>query len=413
MEARPPIPARERPDAPGEAVILLGADGLEASAERRTARLAFLMGECARHGFSRILILGGADERLVAEARRRAMASPPRAEIRWRNPGGAPLARLAAVRDELAPAFLLLDENAALPANLLGGMPAFAGGALAVAGLRPAEDGSGGPLFLVEDHTARPILRGGRAEGSLWPFRWNEPWAGKSTRPHEAADAARPHALCGLALLTRAALEEQAQGIDRLLQALASRDALGAWPLSAAGPRESEEVRPRRPALFLDRDGTINVDHGYVYEPEKLELIPGAVKAVKRANDLGFYVFLVTNQSGVGRGYYREEDVATCNGALQGMLRAAGAHMDDVRYAIDHPDALHPSHRVKSGWRKPEPGMLTDLMARWPVDRARSLMVGDKDSDVEAGEAAGVLSLKFTEGDLDLFLAEALMARAV
>ncbi len=131
---------------------------------------------------------------------------------------------------------------------------------------------------------------------------------------------------------------------------------------------------------------------------------------MKRANDLGFYVFLVTNQSGVGRGYYSEADVELCNATLQRHLRAFGAHLDDIRYCADHPDALLEAYRRPSGWRKPAPGMLIDLMEHWPVIRERSLMVGDKDSDVDAGHAAGVEAVKFEGGNLDTFLAPRLEA---
>ncbi len=164
-------------------------------------------------------------------------------------------------------------------------------------------------------------------------------------------------------------------------------------------------VRPPRPALFLDRDGTLNEDYGYVSDPDRLVLLPGAAAAVKRANDLGWYVFLVTNQSGVGRGYYEEAQVLLCNATLQDQFRARGAHLDDIRYAPDHPEALLPRYRSTSDWRKPGPGMLIDLMAHWPVRREASLMVGDKASDVDAGTAAGIRSLLFSGGDLDTFLA--------
>lgn len=169
--------------------------------------------------------------------------------------------------------------------------------------------------------------------------------------------------------------------------------------------RPATPARPERPALFLDRDGTLNEDYGYVSDPARLVLLPGAAQAVKRANDLGWNVFLVTNQSGIGRGYYAEADAIACNAALQEMLRAHGAHLDDIRYAADHPEAEEPRYRIATGWRKPEPGMLIDLMAHWPTVREMSLMVGDKDSDIAAGAAAGVRGLLFTGGDLDALVA--------
>ena len=87
-----------------------------------------------------------------------------------------------------------------------------------------------------------------------------------------------------------------------------------------------------RPAVFFDRDGTLTVDSGYVHRPEDLVFVPGAIAAVKRVNALGYYAFLVTNQSGVARGYFTEDDVQAFHDHLQRQLRAAGAQLDDIRY---------------------------------------------------------------------------------
>ncbi|GGF62087.1 hypothetical protein GCM10007301_22280 [Azorhizobium oxalatiphilum] len=222
-----------------------------------------------------------------------------------------------------------------------------------------------------------------------------------------AADALAPAGLAYLTPDTLAALPPEAD-LPGLLAHLLHQPDTALWHLPAEvtrPARANEPTRPPRPALFLDRDGTLNEDYGYVSDPDRLVLLPGAAAAVKRANDLGWYVFLVTNQSGVGRGYYAEAQAAACNAALQEMLRIDGAHLDDMRYAADHPDAIEPRYRVPTGWRKPEPGMLTDLMAHWPVMREKSLMVGDKDSDVAAGEAAGIRGLLFNGPDLDAALA--------
>src|SRR5204862_7562108 len=101
----------------------------------------------------------------------------------------------------------------------------------------------------------------------------------------------------------------------------------------------------RRAAVFFDRDGTLNADDGYTHRPQDLAFLPGAVAAVKRVNDLGHYAFLVTNQSGVARGFFTEADVAAFNAELQRKLRAAGAHFDDVRYCPDHPEGTVSRYR--------------------------------------------------------------------
>lgn len=165
----------------------------------------------------------------------------------------------------------------------------------------------------------------------------------------------------------------------------------------------------RRPAVFFDRDGTINVDTGYVHRPEDLVFVAGAIAAIKRANDLGYFAFLVTNQSGVGRGFFTAAAVDTFHAHLQRHLRAAGAHLDDIRYCPDRPDATAPS---RPGWRKPAPGMLLDLLGAWPVIAEQSLVVGDKPIDVEAALNAGLKGLRFSEGDLDRFLAPHLPAES-
>ena len=127
-------------------------------------------------------------------------------------------------------------------------------------------------------------------------------------------------------------------------------------------------------------------------------------------NDLGCYAFLVTNQAGVARGYFTEADVKIFNAELQRRLRAAGAHFDDMRYCPHHPDGTVEAYRRGSNWRKHAPGMLLDLMASWPVRRELSLLVGDKDSDIHAAEAAGLRGLLYPGGDLDAFLVRHLFA---
>jgi len=150
----------------------------------------------------------------------------------------------------------------------------------------------------------------------------------------------------------------------------------------------------KRPAVFLDRDGTINLDKADVYRPDDFEWLPGAIEAIKRLNDAGIYVFVVTNQSGVARGFYGEAEVAHLHNWMQTKLAAFGAHIDDFRYCPYHPEAEIEAFKADHDWRKPAPGMILDLMAHWPVDSAQSLMIGDRDIDIEAGRAAGIAAQK-------------------
>ncbi|WP_114395814.1 HAD-IIIA family hydrolase [Oleisolibacter albus] len=162
--------------------------------------------------------------------------------------------------------------------------------------------------------------------------------------------------------------------------------------------------RLRRPAVFLDRDGVINHDDGYVGNWDRFRWIEGAPQAIAALNDAGFSVFVVTNQAGVARGYYDESAVGTLHARINQELRNFGAHIDDFRYCPHHPDGDLPGYRQTCSWRKPEPGMLQDLMAHWSVDAARSCMIGDKDLDVEAARRAGIPGHLFTGGNLRQFI---------
>lgn len=167
-----------------------------------------------------------------------------------------------------------------------------------------------------------------------------------------------------------------------------------------------------RPALFLDRDGVLNEDPGYVYRWEDFVWIPGAREAIAAFNAAGWWVFVVTNQSGVGRGYYQEEDVRILHGRMAEALAENGARIDAFYYCPYHPEATVETYRHPDPpGRKPNPGMLLEAMADFPVDVARSIMVGDKDADVEAARRAGVRGLKFEGGDLMQFLATELERR--
>lgn len=155
-----------------------------------------------------------------------------------------------------------------------------------------------------------------------------------------------------------------------------------------------------RPAVFFDRDGVINVDRGYVGDVSRFAFLPGAVAGVRAANRRGALAFLVTNQSGVARGYYTEADVAALHRHMTEAMAREGAHLDDIRTCPHLPDAPVAAYRCDCACRKPKPGMILDLMARWPVDRTRSVMIGDKPSDVAAARAAGIRGLLHKGGAL-------------
>lgn len=156
----------------------------------------------------------------------------------------------------------------------------------------------------------------------------------------------------------------------------------------------------RRPAIFLDRDGTLNVDRGYTHRIADLVWQPEAREAVKYANDAGYYVFVVTNQAGVARGIYAETDVVAFHAEMQSQLYQIGAHVDAFEWCPFHVDGTVAAYRKDSRRRKPSPGMIEDLVAVWPVDMSRSLLVGDSPDDMKAAEAVGIPGIRYTGGSL-------------
>jgi D,D-heptose 1,7-bisphosphate phosphatase len=161
-----------------------------------------------------------------------------------------------------------------------------------------------------------------------------------------------------------------------------------------------------RGAIFLDRDGVLNRDVGYAHRPDQIEWSEGAFEAVKLSNDAGYLVFVVTNQAGVARGFYDERQVWQLHRWMNEQLRTVGAHVDEFVYCPFHPTEGIGEYRRDADCRKPKPGMILDLMRRWTVDPVRSLLIGDKEIDMQAAASAGIRSLLYPGGDLAMLLRE-------
>lgn len=367
------------PEAPRQAVILLDRESVADTRRPGDVPLSlveiggrpfldYLIETCVRFGFDDLLLLSEVSACALYE-RFSAVASQARARVKMaveRRPAGAgDVAALRAVRQRLADRFLLLEGSSLFGFNWLDLMLAGTSPPVVAARRAGAERESlAGGVFLV----ARRFIEG--------------------AAPHDAfAPRVDASALAAVRRYNAFFIDiAVAEDLDR------AATQLTAWR--------------RRPAVFFDRDGTVNVEVGYAFRPDQLAFTPGAIAAIKRVNDSSRYAFLVTNQSGVARGYYTLADMDLFHATMQRRLRAAGAHFDDIRYCPHHPDGIVPEFTRESAWRKPEPGMFLDLLSSWPVIREASLAVGDMERDVQAAKAAQIAAVQYRGGDLDALIAQ-------
>jgi D-glycero-D-manno-heptose 1,7-bisphosphate phosphatase len=151
-------------------------------------------------------------------------------------------------------------------------------------------------------------------------------------------------------------------------------------------------------AVFLDRDGTVNEEVGYLSDLKQLNVIPGAGAAIRRLNEAGFKVVLVTNQSGVARGYFPESFVLDTHALLEQKLRNEGARLDGIYYCPHHPTAGNSRYTTECDCRKPGTGMIYRAARDLDIDVKKSYVVGDKWSDVELGQRAGAHTILVRSG---------------
>lgn len=153
-----------------------------------------------------------------------------------------------------------------------------------------------------------------------------------------------------------------------------------------------------RKVIFLDRDGTINVEKSYLHKWEDFEFEKNAIEGLKKLKDLGYEFIVVTNQSGIGRGYYTEEDLVTLNNQMTEKLKEFGIEILECFYCPHHLEKGIGKYKVDCNCRKPNPGMLLEGIKKYDVDIENSFMIGDKKGDLEAGKKAGLKSILVLTG---------------
>lgn len=151
-------------------------------------------------------------------------------------------------------------------------------------------------------------------------------------------------------------------------------------------------------AVFLDRDGTINEQMGYINHSCRFILLPGAARAIKRLNDAGIPVVVVSNQSGLARGYFPEELLDTVHDKMKRLLAEEGAHVDGIYYCPHHPEAKEERFRVTCNCRKPKPGLILRAAQEMNLDPTRSFVVGDRWSDIKTAANCGARSILVRTG---------------
>ncbi|KRA57521.1 histidinol phosphate phosphatase [Caulobacter sp. Root656] len=395
-----------------QAVILVGGKGTRLGGLARTTPkpllpiagdrrfLDYLIENVARHGVREILLVAGhLGEQVEDRYHGKRFGACEVVVVREPEPAGTGGA-LIHVRDQLDPVFLMLNGDSFFDFNYLALANSLQANDLGVLSLRWVDDGR---RYGAVEHRDGRILTFREKDEALVSGAWISGGAyvlRKSILDH----------LGSLPCSIESEVFPQAATAGRLGCAM-----FEGYFLDIGLPETLMQGRaelPRvacRPAVLLDRDNTLNIDAGYTHRIEDLRWTDGAVEAIRAINDAGWLALVVTNQSGVGRGLYTEEQMHLFHEHMQGELAKAGAHIDAFYHCPFHPDATLDAYRdVDHPWRKPNPGMLQAALAEWSVDVARSVMIGDQESDMVAAQAAGVRGMKYAGGALDQLVRSAI-----
>jgi D-glycero-D-manno-heptose 1,7-bisphosphate phosphatase len=151
-------------------------------------------------------------------------------------------------------------------------------------------------------------------------------------------------------------------------------------------------------AVFIDRDGTISEEVGYINHVSRFQLFPYTAEAIKHLNANGWLAIVITNQAGVARGYFAEEMIEAVHGKMMDELSSQGSRIDAIYYCAHHPSVGEPPYLLDCDCRKPKPGLINRAAAEFDIDLARSWIVGDRYSDVELASNAGVKSMLVLSG---------------
>lgn len=354
--------------------------------------LDYLLHNVARHGFTDILLIAGhLGEQVSARYQGQIICGATIDVVREPAPAGTAGA-LKFSADRLDEVFLLLNGDSIFDVNYLALEAALTARDTACIALREVPDGA---------RYGRVTFDDGRVTG----FHEKDPsFPGKAVI--NGGVYALRRSVLDLIVRTPMSLETDvlpelcAQG--RVAGALFDRYFLDiGLPETLDQARAELPARMRRPAVFFDRDGTLNRDDGYTYRIDDLEFLPGAIESVRACNDAGALAIVVTNQSGIARGKYCTADMHAFHERMQQELRVHGAHVDHFYHCPFHDEAVEPAYmRPNHPDRKPNPGLLRRAILEWQIDPTRTLMVGDHQRDVEAAERLGVSGMQVRDGEL-------------